>query len=130
VVGCNRRVVFSDGKGVICGNTNAATFRRIEGYEDEAHAVDVLCLYDQQKKLKVAAITLACPAQSVTGTGLSAEVTCNLIGPEEPQVLVDRTVEASDTAWRSEPMSSRQLSSSFGGEGAGPYQFFDAPPLC
>lgn len=71
VVGCNRRAVFSDGKGVMYGNTNTPTFRRIEGYED--HAVDVFCFYDQQKKLEAAAITLACPAQSVTGAVLSAD---------------------------------------------------------
>ncbi|HUT88009.1 MAG TPA: hypothetical protein VMY37_00800 [Thermoguttaceae bacterium] len=71
VVGCNRRSVFRDGSAVMYGKTNTPEFRGIEGYED--HAVDVLCFYDDQKKLKAAAITLACPAQSVRGSSLSAD---------------------------------------------------------
>ncbi len=71
VVGCNRRAVFSNGQAVMYGKTDAPEFRRIEGYED--HAVDVLCFYDQQQKLKAATITLACPSQSVTGPTLSAD---------------------------------------------------------
>ncbi len=71
VVGCNRRAVFSDGKAKMYGDTNTPTFRHVEGYED--HAVDVLCFYDREKKLKAAAITLACPSQSVGGPVLSAD---------------------------------------------------------
>jgi len=71
VVGCNRRAVFSDGKAIMYGDTDSAAFRHIEGYED--HAVDVLCFYDREKKLRAAAVTLACPAQSVTGPVLSAD---------------------------------------------------------
>jgi hypothetical protein len=71
VVGCNRRAVFSDGSAVMYGNTNSPTFRGIEGYED--HAVDVLFFYDRQQKLRAVAITVACPAQSITGSSLSAD---------------------------------------------------------
>lgn len=71
VVGCNRRAVYSDGKAKMYGDTNTPAFRRIEGYED--HAVDVLCFYDQQKKLKAAVLVLACPSQSVGGPVLSAD---------------------------------------------------------
>jgi len=71
VVGCNRRAVFSNRAAKMYGNTNTPTFRHIEGYED--HAVDILCFYDRQKKLKAAAITLACPSQSVGGSRLSAD---------------------------------------------------------
>ncbi len=71
VVGCNRRAVYADGSGKMYGETNDSKFRRIEGYED--HTVDVLCFYDPQKRLKAAAITLACPSQSVGGDKLSAD---------------------------------------------------------
>jgi hypothetical protein len=71
VVGCNRRSVFSDGSAAMYGDTNTPRFRNVEGYED--HAVDILFFYDQQKQLKATAITLACPAQSVRGSSLSAD---------------------------------------------------------
>ena len=71
VVGCNRRAVYSDGSGKMYGRTDDPQFRQIEGYED--HAVDILCFYDAQRRLKAAAIALACPAQSVTGPVLSAD---------------------------------------------------------
>ena len=71
VVGCNRRAVFNDGTAVMYGKTNQPNFLGIEGYED--HAVNVLLFYDRQKTLKATAITLACPAQSVSGSKLSAD---------------------------------------------------------
>lgn len=71
VVGCNRRVAYSDGSGKMYGNTNDPKFRHVEGYED--HAVDILCFYDANKRLKATAIALACPAQSVVGPVLSAD---------------------------------------------------------
>ncbi len=71
VVGGNRRAVYSDGKAKMYGDTNTPAFRHIEGYEDRA--VDVLCFYDRQKKLRAAAVTLACPSQSVGGPVLSAD---------------------------------------------------------
>ena len=71
VVGQNRRAVYSNGTAQMYGKTDKPDFRQIEGYED--HAVDVLCFYDGQKKLKAATITLACPSQSVGGPMLSAD---------------------------------------------------------
>jgi hypothetical protein len=71
VVGCNRRAVYSDGRAKMYGNTADPEFRQIEGYED--HAVDILCFYDNKKQLKATAITLACPAQSVSGAPVSAD---------------------------------------------------------
>lgn len=71
VVGCNRRVVYDDGSAKMYGATNTPQFRGIEGYED--HAVDILIFYDQEKHPKAAAITLACPSQSVGGSSLSAD---------------------------------------------------------
>ena len=71
VVGQNRRTVYRDGSAVMYGKTATSEFLRIEGYED--HAVDVLCFYDGQQKLLAAAIVLACPAQSVRGSSLSAD---------------------------------------------------------
>ncbi len=71
VVGCNRRAVYEDGHAQMYGNTNAPEFRHIEGYED--HAVDVLCFYDQNERLKATAVTLACPAQSAPRGQVSAD---------------------------------------------------------
>jgi hypothetical protein len=72
VVGHNRRVVFADGRAQMLNNTNDPRFRHIEGYED--HAVDVLAFYDDQRRLKAAAITLACTAQMSQGeTVVSAD---------------------------------------------------------
>ena len=71
VVGCNRRAVFNDGTAVMYGKTDTPKFLSIEGYED--HAVNILLFYDRQKNLKATAIVLACPAQSVSGSKLSAD---------------------------------------------------------
>ncbi len=71
VVACNRRAVFRDGSAVMYGKTNTPDFLGIEGYED--HAVDVLLFYDNEERLKATAITVACPAQSVRGSSLSAD---------------------------------------------------------
>jgi hypothetical protein len=71
VAGHNRRVVYSDGTAKMHGPTNDPRFRGIEGYEN--HAVQVLCFYDGQQRLKAAAITLACTAQCASGTKVSAD---------------------------------------------------------
>jgi len=71
VAGHNRRVVYADGIARMHGNTNDPQFRNIEGYED--HALHVLCFYDAQKRLKAAALTLACTAQCASGTKVSAD---------------------------------------------------------
>lgn len=71
VAGHNRRVVYSDGTAKMHGPTNVPEFRGIEGYED--HAVQILCFYDAQKKLKAAALTLATTAQAEGGNKVSAD---------------------------------------------------------
>ena len=72
VVGHNRRIVYADGSAQMLRTTNDPRFRHIEGYED--HAVDILCFYDDQKRIKAAALTLACPAQmSQSETVVSAD---------------------------------------------------------
>jgi len=71
-VGHNRRVVYADGHAQMLGNTNDPAFRHVEGYED--HAVDILCFYDDQRRMKATAITLACTAQMSQGeTVVSAD---------------------------------------------------------
>jgi hypothetical protein len=53
-------------------NANDPRFRHMEGYED--HAVDILCFYDDQRRLKATALTLACTAQMSQGeTVVSAD---------------------------------------------------------
>ena len=72
VVGHNRRVAYADGHAQMLGNTNDPQFRHIEGYED--HAVDILCFYDGQKRMKAAVMAIACPAQMSQGeTVVSAD---------------------------------------------------------
>jgi hypothetical protein len=72
VVGHNRRMVYADGHAQMLGNTNDPAFRHVEGYED--HAVDILCFYDGTKRMKAAAIALACTAQMSQGeTVVSAD---------------------------------------------------------
>ncbi|NLX94750.1 MAG: hypothetical protein GXY83_01100 [Rhodopirellula sp.] len=71
VAGHNRRVVYSDGTAKMHGNTGVPEFRGIEGYED--HAVQVLCFYDAEKRLKAAALTLATTAQCEGSNKVSAD---------------------------------------------------------
>ncbi len=70
VAGRNRRVVFADGRAAMYGKPEAPDFRGIEG--GEGTAVDVLCFYGKDRKLKAAAITLAAPAQA-GGPGINAD---------------------------------------------------------
>jgi hypothetical protein len=72
VVGHNRRVVYADGHAQMLGKTDDPAFRHIEGYED--HGVDILCFYDEQKRMKAAVMAVACPAQMSQGdTVVSAD---------------------------------------------------------
>lgn len=71
VVGCNRRAVYADGSARMYGKTDNASFREVEGYEN--HTLDVLCCYDEQKKLTAAVVAVPCPSQSVGGSKLSAD---------------------------------------------------------
>ena len=65
VVANNRRAVYADGSSVMYGKTNKPDFRRIEGYED--HGIDVLSLWDADKKPIAMAIDVSCPSQEVEG---------------------------------------------------------------
>lgn len=65
VVGHNRRLAYADGHAAMLSNANDPNFRHMEGYED--HAIDILCFYDEQRQMKAAAISLACPAQMSQG---------------------------------------------------------------
>lgn len=71
VTGHNRRVAYRDGTAKMHGATNDPKFSHIEGYED--HAVDILCFYDAQRRLKATAITMACTAQAAGGLVISAD---------------------------------------------------------
>jgi hypothetical protein len=62
-VAYNRRVVYGNGTAQMYGRTDRPDFRGIEGYED--HGVEVLCFWDEQRKLIATAINVACPSQEV-----------------------------------------------------------------
>jgi hypothetical protein len=68
VIAQNRRALYADGKAKMYGNTNAADFRGIEGYED--HNLEMLCFWDQQDRLIATVINVPCPSQEAEG-GLS-----------------------------------------------------------
>ena len=65
LVAHNRRAVYADGSARMYGDTDVATFRGIEGYED--HYVDVLFFFNTDRELIAAAVNVACPAQEVEG---------------------------------------------------------------
>jgi hypothetical protein len=61
VVGFNRRAHFFNGSTVMYGNTNAANFSNVEGYQDPA--VDLLFLWGPGARLSGLVINLACTSQ-------------------------------------------------------------------
>ncbi len=69
VVGHNRRAVyfkpvpskFGTGTAIMYGETNREDFSSIEGYED--HGLEMLFLWDEQKKLTGMLLNVACPSQ-------------------------------------------------------------------
>lgn len=65
VVAHHRRAVFADGTAVMYGQTNAANFRGLEGYED--HDIGTLFFWNAEGKLIALAVNVACPAQEVEG---------------------------------------------------------------
>lgn len=65
VVGHNRRAVYADGTAQMYGNTAAANFRGIEGYED--HAIETIFFFDSDGTLIGTALNFACPTQEVEG---------------------------------------------------------------
>lgn len=91
VVGHNRRAVYADGHAQMYGRTDVPEFRRIEGYED--HGVEILFVFDLDKKPLAMAVNVACPAQEVESrSAVNAdfwhEVRQSVRGRFGPQVLV------------------------------------------
>ncbi len=62
-VGLCRRVVFNDGSAAMWGDTNQATFAHLEGGNDSG--LELLYVFDTQKKLTGVVANVACPAQCV-----------------------------------------------------------------
>ncbi|AGA24642.1 hypothetical protein [Singulisphaera acidiphila] len=65
VVAQNRRAIYADGHAQMYGATNLASFRGIEGSEDQG--VEVLFFWNPEGKLLATAINVACPSQEVEG---------------------------------------------------------------
>jgi len=65
VVGMNRRSTYFDGSAAMYGATNIESFAAIEGYED--HAVELLFLWSQDRKLTGLVVNIACTAQETEG---------------------------------------------------------------
>lgn len=62
-VGMCRRVRYSDGTAQMWGDTNTAVFSELEGGNDSG--IELLYVFDAQKKLTGIVANLACPAQCV-----------------------------------------------------------------
>ena len=60
-IGMCRRVCYSDGSAKMWGDTNSASFTELEGGNDSG--IEMLFLYDENKKLTGVAANVACPAQ-------------------------------------------------------------------
>ena len=62
-VGMCRRVRYSDGTAQMWGNTNTAVFSELEGGSDSG--IELMYVFDGEKKLSCVVANLACPAQCV-----------------------------------------------------------------
>ena len=62
-VGMCRRAAYSDGSAQMWGDTNTAVFTELEGGNDSG--VELLYVFDDNKKLTGVVVNLACPAQCV-----------------------------------------------------------------
>ena len=62
-VGMCRRAVYSDGSAQMWGDTNTAVFTELEGGNDSG--IELLYIFDENKKLTGVVANLACPAQCV-----------------------------------------------------------------
>ncbi|MBP3360748.1 MAG: hypothetical protein J6N52_07850 [Clostridia bacterium] len=62
-VGMCRRVAYSDGSAQMWGDTNKAVFSELEGGNDSG--IELLYVFDNNKKLTGIVANLACPAQCV-----------------------------------------------------------------
>jgi len=63
VVGMCRRVCYNDGSAKMWGDTNTATFTHMEGGNDSG--IELLYIFDENKKLTGIVANIACPAQVV-----------------------------------------------------------------
>ncbi len=63
VVGMCRRAAYSDGSAQMWGDTNTAVFEALEGGNDSG--IELLYVFDGEKKLTGVVANLACPAQCV-----------------------------------------------------------------
>ena len=61
VVGMCRRVIYDDGSGQMWGDTNTANFVSLEGGNDSG--IELLYIFDKNKKLTGVVANIACPAQ-------------------------------------------------------------------
>ncbi|MCQ2420054.1 MAG: hypothetical protein MJ118_02865 [Clostridia bacterium] len=62
-VGMCRRAVYSDGSAKMWGETNTAIFKEVEGGSDSG--MELLYVFNGEKKLSGIVVNLACPAQCV-----------------------------------------------------------------
>lgn len=62
-VGMNRRVCYDDGSALMWGDTNTANFTELEGGND--NGIELIFIYDENKKLTGVVGNIACPAQVV-----------------------------------------------------------------
>lgn len=60
-IGFNRRVCYNDGSAQMWGDTNTATFTALEGGNDSG--IELLYIFDANKKLTGIVANIACPAQ-------------------------------------------------------------------
>jgi hypothetical protein len=65
VVGHNRRVSYFSGETRTYGKTDDPEFSHIEGGED--HSVNLLCTWNQERKLTGVVVNVACPSQVSEG---------------------------------------------------------------
>ena len=63
VVGMCRRVAYNDGSAQMWGDTNTAMFTEVEGGNDSG--IELMYVFDENKKLTGIVANLACPAQCV-----------------------------------------------------------------
>lgn len=112
VVGRNRRVTNFSGESRMYGDTSAADFSHIEGYED--HAVNLLATWDAGGELTGVVVNVACTSQVTEtifqisadfwhetrvelrrrlGEGLFVLPQCSAAGDQSPHVMFDKAAE-------------------------------------
>jgi len=125
VVGHNRRSAYFSGESRMYGDTSAADFSHIEGYED--HAVNLLATWDADEKLTGLVVNVACPSQVSEhlfqlsadywhdtrvelrrrlGDGLFVLPQCSAAGDQSPHIQVAKAAE--QRMWRLAGRTQRQ----------------------